>query len=41
LIRTSYLVHQLPMRACLREQKSYGLEVLALHNNYGLSMMPV
>jgi hypothetical protein len=25
----------------LREQKSYGLEVLALHNNYGLSMMPV
>jgi hypothetical protein len=25
----------------LREQKSYGLEVLAFHNNYGLSMMPV
>jgi len=31
LIRTSYLVHQLRMRACLREQKSYGLEVLTLH----------
>ena len=31
LIRTSYLVHQLLVRACLREQKSYGLEVLALH----------
>jgi hypothetical protein len=31
LIRTSSIVHQLLVRACLREQKSYGLEVLALH----------
>ena len=31
LIRTSYLVHQLLVRACLREQKSYSLEVLTLH----------
>ena len=36
--RISYLVHQLHMRACLREQKSYGLEVLAICNAYTLSL---
>jgi hypothetical protein len=41
LIRTSYLVHQLPMRACLCEQKSYGSEVLAICNAYTLSLVPV
>lgn len=34
LIRTSSIVHQLRVRACLREQKSYGLEVLVVRNAF-------
>jgi len=36
LIRISYLVHQLHMRACLREQKSYSLKVFVVSNAFGV-----
>ena len=36
LIRTSSIVHQLPVRACLREQKSYSLKVFVVSNAFGV-----
>jgi hypothetical protein len=37
LIRISFILHQLHMRACLRAKKTYGLKVFEISNAFGVS----